>query len=628
MNVSVIPKLRSDKQVGAYVALVTAAGFTLTVFYLASLPTEAVASLLVLIVAAGVSQFMTLTLFGPSSISLSFPFTFLSLLWFGPGAAILTTAAAVLVHAVYPERRPWHKVAFNFGSLSLAAGLAGAAYVLVGGQVPPANLVDGMFPALVAVTVYFIVNSLAVSGAISITSGQSIPKVFASQHRWLSVYYGGLALGALIVATTFGRGDNLAFLFFVPALAVPWAFTRLVIARAKELLQKRRNIGQLGVLQAVGLKANSSKSLPEILGAVLKGAHDLVEADGMAIFLRTKTGQEPHLAGQLALDGRVSRNPRLAITEHDLDALPDSGEITKYAAQMSGPDVSAVYLPLIGESRALGALGLYFDKGSDLSPESMTLLGTLVQYAASAVDRQAKSQELELSRQRVFQGQETVRRQVSSSLHGPVQTRLLVVWHRLGQLETTLESRGLAEEDHASIRDFRAELLELQEYVRSLSSQLYPPIVKVGLLPAIRSLGNRFEGILNVELEIDDSLSELDRQKGAISEELRLLLYRVTEEALTNTAKHANATQGTVRGRVIEDRIEISVSDNGVGFEVERSVPGLGIRMIRDYVDAARGTVELDSRPGEGSTVTVVLPVEGFEALASEVHEAPLVAVG
>jgi hypothetical protein len=163
--------MRQERYLSAYVATVSAAGVALTAYFATSLPTEHIASLLVLIAVAGVSQFMTLSLFGPSSISLSFPFTFLSLLWFGPGAAILTNAAAVAVHAVYPERRPLSRVAFNYGSLSLAAGLAGVSYIVASGQVPPDGLMGEMFPALVAVTVYFITNSLAVSAPSALRPG-------------------------------------------------------------------------------------------------------------------------------------------------------------------------------------------------------------------------------------------------------------------------------------------------------------------------------------------------------------------------------------------------------------------------------------------------------------------------
>lgn len=618
--------MRQERYISAYVATVTAAGVGLTAYFATSLPTEHVASLLVLIAVAAVSQFMTLSLFGSSSISLSFPFTFLSLLWFGPGAAILTNAAAVAVHAVYPERRPMSRVAFNYGSLSLAAGLAGVSYIVASGQVPPEGLTGEMFPALVAVTIYFMTNTLAVSGAISLASGQSLPKVFASQHRWLSVYYGGLALGALIVATTFSRGDNLAFLFFVPALAVPWAFTRLIVVRAKELMEKRLHVDQLAILQRVGLKANSSQSLDEVLEAVIGGARDLVSSEAVAVFLNDPAESGLSLASHEGLEGQFEANPEIRLTESDLEGFADGAYITKQALEGSDSPSSAIYLPLRIEDRLLGSLGLFFKDQVRPSGARFNLLGSLAEYAASAVDRQAKSRELELSRQRLFQSQEMVRRQVSGALHGPVQTRLLVVWHRLGQLETQLQSQGLPAEHQTSIRGFRSELMELQEYVRSLSSQLYPPIVKVGLLPALRSLGNRFEGVLKVDVVLEESLVDLDRQKRVVSEDLRLLLYRVAEEALTNVGKHAEASHVEIKGHVTEGLIELSLTDDGKGFTMNDVTPGLGVNMIKDYVDAARGTADIDSAPGHGTTVRVRLPIDGLVATAGGVHELPTLA--
>ena len=105
------------------------------------------------------------------------------------------------------------------------------------------------------------------------------------------------------------------------------------------------------------------------------------------------------------------------------------------------------------EDRLLGSLGLFFPNSVGPAGARLNLLGTLAEYAASAVDRQAKSRELELSRQRLFQSQEMVRRQVSGELHGPVQTRLLVVWHRLGQLKTQIQTQGISPEHLERIFD-------------------------------------------------------------------------------------------------------------------------------------------------------------------------------
>ena len=450
-------------QIGLYVGLITSAGLTCAALALQSLPTDAIGTLAVLVVASAISQFATVSLFGPTSVSLSFPLAFLALLWFGPGAAIIVNAAAVSVHAFYPTRRPLHKVAFNFGGLSIAAFVASAAYVAAGGHHPSESLVSDLSPTVIAAIVYFFTNTLTIAGAVNISSGQPVLEFWNSNQRWFSLYYVGLALGALLVATTFDRGDNLGFLLFIPALAVPWTFTRLCVIRAKELMEKRRRVQQLNVLQRVGSKANSSHGLEEILDTVLNGAQELSHADALAVFLRPKCGKRLQIASQVGLDDnpRVTQEPR--VDEVDLEGFQgDAPIITKskhlLPFEPSGDgseatDPAAVYLPLRVEDRLIGAIGLYFEGDPGQSGEDLKLLGALGEYATAAADRQDKSNELEISRKRVFQNQEAVKKQVSGSLHGPVQTRLLVVWHRLGQLEAEMEDRSGVELRHTEETD-------------------------------------------------------------------------------------------------------------------------------------------------------------------------------
>jgi two-component sensor histidine kinase len=334
------------------------------------------------------------------------------------------------------------------------------------------------------------------------------------------------------------------------------------------------------------------------------------------VLLRPRCGKRLQIASQVGLDDnpRVTQEPR--VDEVDLEGFQgDTPIITKskhlLPFEPSGDgseatDLAAVYLPLRVEDRLIGAIGLYFEGDPGQSGEDLKLLGALGEYATAAADRQDKSNELEISRKRVFQNQEAVKKQVSGSLHGPVQTRLLVVWHRLGQLEAEMEDRSGAESSaHARIGEFRAELMGLQEYVRMLSSQLYPAIVKVGLVPALRSLCDRFDNIIAIDVSADAALE--DRDKAAVSEEQRLILYRVTEEALTNVVKHGNATHAMVRGWVSDGQVNLSIQDDGDGFVVDEVTDGLGFAMMRDYADAAGGSIRLESAVGEGTTVYLTL---------------------
>jgi signal transduction histidine kinase len=98
---------------------------------------------------------------------------------------------------------------------------------------------------------------------------------------------------------------------------------------------------------------------------------------------------------------------------------------------------------------------------------------------------------------------------------------------------------------------------------------------------------------------------------GGPGSELESTVYRVVQEALTNVAKHSRAEH--VRLRVVEKggTIEVSVSDDGVGFDPGAGHRGFGLVGMRERVTMVGGSLELTSAPGGGATMHAVIPVSG-----------------
>jgi signal transduction histidine kinase len=87
-------------------------------------------------------------------------------------------------------------------------------------------------------------------------------------------------------------------------------------------------------------------------------------------------------------------------------------------------------------------------------------------------------------------------------------------------------------------------------------------------------------------------------------------LYRVAREALHNVVKHAGATRVTLRMRYDENRLQLDVIDNGVGFETQKDFPGhLGLHSMRERVMQLGGQISIESKLGEGTQLTVVMSV-------------------
>ncbi len=264
-------------------------------------------------------------------------------------------------------------------------------------------------------------------------------------------------------------------------------------------------------------------------------------------------------------------------------------------------------------------------------------LGLLSNHLAEALDRRlayekelaAKVDELEESRRRVVFVQERLRREIASQLHGRVQGNLWVIIHRL-------------RESSRSISQLQGELPSLDEPIqdleklngtelREISHQLHPALIKMGLHLALSSLRERFGAVMPVTLHVDEAIEQIESLDGQrLSPELRLAIYRIAEEALSNVSKHSAANRVELSlVQTQEGRIVISIRDDGRGFDADRASGGLGVLSMQDYCGTVGGTLQINSARGEGTVVAASFPIVlGDEKPASPVFTAPVNANG
>ena len=220
---------------------------------------------------------------------------------------------------------------------------------------------------------------------------------------------------------------------------------------------------------------------------------------------------------------------------------------------------------------------------------------------------EAESNRSEIS-QRLVAVQESVRREMADYIHGHVQSKLLALSMSLGMCQQVLEKSP--DEAQDMLVHIQNELHKVYDVdLRQVSQELYPSIVKMGLIPGIRSLVNRFEESLDMELVIDPAVKELDlSQERGIPEKQRLGIYRIAEEALTNTFKHSRASKVLVSlKREGDAQLVLSVVDDGDGFDQARVHTSQGLVMIADYASAIGGRTEIISAPKLGTTIRVII---------------------
>jgi signal transduction histidine kinase len=194
------------------------------------------------------------------------------------------------------------------------------------------------------------------------------------------------------------------------------------------------------------------------------------------------------------------------------------------------------------------------------------------------------------------------RQQLASALHdGPLQD-LIGARFLVGALTAG-----------GSTEDVQSSLQQVITEVRALCSELKPPALgPFGLEKAIRA---HIQGFQSRYPELNVTL-ELDVDKHALPEWVRLALFRVYQAAISNVAEHAQASQVRVRLALSDADVRLTVADDGQGFELPTSWLDFardgrcGLLMMQERVDALQGRIVVQSTPGGGTRVMLQVPRE------------------
>ena len=94
-----------------------------------------------------------------------------------------------------------------------------------------------------------------------------------------------------------------------------------------------------------------------------------------------------------------------------------------------------------------------------------------------------------------------------------------------------------------------------------------------------------------------------------LTEEIKLTIYRIVQEALTNIAKHSQSTEVNLKVQTFPKRLHLFIEDNGRGFNPEQNTTGFGLQGISERVVALNGNIKIDSSFGCGCTIAIDIPL-------------------
>ena len=254
---------------------------------------------------------------------------------------------------------------------------------------------------------------------------------------------------------------------------------------------------------------------------------------------------------------------------------------------------STAAAPIVVTGVLWGAVAIASEQ--PLPPDTENRLGDFAELVSLAVASAQARTDLIASRARLVKAGDDQRRRLERNLHDGAQSRLVSVALQLRVARASLQRRPEAVPDllAEAARELDAGLADLREIARGLHPAV---LVEHGLAFALKALAERVA--VPVTLEVPDE---------RLPEVLEATAYYIASEALTNVAKHAEATRATVTIARDGAVLRCSIADDGRGGADPAG--GSGLLGLRDRAEAVGGTLSFVSPPGRGTTVVAALPL-------------------
>jgi signal transduction histidine kinase len=365
---------------------------------------------------------------------------------------------------------------------------------------------------------------------------------------------------------------------------------------------------QLESLNEIANALVSETDLERTLALVAARLRELVGARIVLIALpapegglvvRTEDGSDGLVGTRLEEDGskagRVLDRGRSERVDSMIDDLEVDQELSRRLAVRTG-----LYVPMLLRDRPIGIIAAHDKDAADprFSDQDLRLAEAFAARAAVAVDLSERVARDAL--RRVVSAQELERRRLARELHDETGQALTSILLGLKGLEDVSNESELAE----STARLRELVVTTLQDVRRLAVELRPKALDdFGLVPALERLVETFREQTGIEIDLEQRLGQ-----HRLPSDVETTLYRITQEALTNVVKHAQASHVSIVLTRRDGSVSAVIEDDGRGFTEEGSTNGLGLLGMRERVTLVDGRLSVESSPGTGTTLSIEVP--------------------
>jgi PAS domain S-box-containing protein len=378
--------------------------------------------------------------------------------------------------------------------------------------------------------------------------------------------------------------------------------------RTHELERRRQVASGLRDILAI---LNSDRSVDDILHYTVIQASNLLGANASAIYRldhqeQFLTLQSSHgLPAQYIVKAEIPPDERMIgqviltrqpIATPDITAVPTEEDEAQDRRQtlLDSGYYASLAVPLLIKDEIYGALVLYYSHSRAFSDEELDLAVTFADQAALAVENARLRAQVERA------AVAAERSRLARDLHDAV-TQTLFSASLIAEVLPRLWERDL-DEAQRRLEELRQLTRGALAEMRTLLLELRPSrLIEVTLSDLLHQLAEAVSGRTRIPIKV-----EIDGQCNILPE-VQVALYRTAQEALNNIAKHARASQATVRLRCRPKRVELSISDDGRGFRTKSITPDhFGLSIMRERAEATGAKLEIKSQVGQGTQVLVV----------------------
>ncbi|MEJ2656778.1 MAG: ATP-binding protein [Desulfobacterales bacterium] len=249
------------------------------------------------------------------------------------------------------------------------------------------------------------------------------------------------------------------------------------------------------------------------------------------------------------------------------------------------------------------------DRTAELMETKNKLYREIEEHKRTEKRFRESEKKLRVLSRKIIESQENERKLVAKELHDSVNSNLAAIKLALEQKLVSMDSDP--RDDIYSIEKVIANIKDTIEEVRRISNHMMPSmLVDLGLLKTIRWFcRERSKYYQKARI-----ITQLKVEEHGINELLKVTIFRVIQEAVTNALNHGEADTIQIDLVKADDCIELSVTDNGCGFDLKKFPPnpdslnGFGLKGMMDRALVCNGTFEIFSEVGKGTQVKVSLP--------------------